>query len=102
MSDRDRVVVGRAADRQIEIDHRAARIVGRQQQLEADVRPPRDHRLRMPGFDARETTVGAQRQRRVLVMTRQPVRVAGGVEHHAPCFVDLPADTGLLRQRLRS
>jgi len=102
MSDRDRVGLCRAADRQIEIDHRAARIVRWQEQLEAGLRPPGDHRIRMIRVDAREAAVGAQRQRCLLVMAREPVRVARSVEHHAPRFVDLPADAGLLRQRLRS
>ena len=68
MADRDRVGVGRAADRQVEIDQRAPRIVGRQQQLEAGVRTPRDHRVWMSRFDGAQTAVGAQRHRRMLMM----------------------------------
>ena len=100
--DRHRVGDRGAADRKVEIDHRAARIVWRQQQLEAGMRPPRDHRVGMPRVDTRKAAVGAQRQRRMLVMLGEGVGAAGGFEHDAPCFIDFAAGAGLLRQRLRS
>jgi hypothetical protein len=53
-------------------------------------------------FDGPQTTVGAQRHGRMLMMSRERLGVARCVEDDAPRFVELPVRDGLRWQRLRS
>ena len=102
VTDGHRMSVRRAADRQIEIDHRVSRIVGRQQQREAGVRAPRDHRVRIAGLDHAQAAVHTWREGRRTMIARERIRVTGGIEDNAPRLADLSGRAGRWQQRLRS
>ena len=80
--------VGGAADRQIQVDQRAARVVRRQPVLPSDIRPPRDDRLGIgDGLAGVRRSFGVLAGGQEKAPDEVPVR-ADGLGHDAEPIID--------------
>ena len=91
VSYRNRMRVGRAAHRQVQIDERVARIVDRQHRCPSEAWMPRDYGIAMPFRDRPKLCfVGEGKGRRVRGGLAHALRLAGGGQDDAPRFLGVP------------